>query len=178
MLNDAEITSDLEERALLLHARQEIEHLRRWYALATDALGQGGTMATRGRDIYRRIFAADAQISVRGGQRDLDGTGPEAWAEIATDALAEYTATQHLIGTQVVVFKEVAFAGSPKAVTDGVAEMSSYLQAWHAWPDSEVRVVIGSYEDSLRFRSGTGWQIDKMVLRYQSGERRPLGDPP
>lgn len=180
MLNDDTFAKDAEERMLLSLAHQEIEQLRRWYAVATDALGrkEDGLQVERGREIYRRIFAPEAQMNVRGGQVDLKGRGPESWADVAADALADYAATQHLIGSQVVTFKEAAFSGTPKVLTSGAAAMSSYVQAWHAWPDDNVRVVIGTYEDSVRYNPAVGWQIERMVLVYQSGERRPLGDPP
>lgn len=180
MLSDSEFAHDTQERVLMMLARQEIEQLRRWYAIATDALGRHDDAAAqaRGRDIYRRIFTDDAHIGVLGGQADLQGRGPEAWADVASNALADYAATQHLIGSKVVEFTQVAFGGAPKEITAGTAQMQSYVQAWHAWPDADVRIVIGTYEDGVVFIPGTGWQIERMVLVYQSGERRPLGDPP
>ena len=179
MLNDTQLTADPVERHLLLLARQEIEQLRRWYAVATDALGKtdDADARSRGLAIYHRIFAPDAEMSVHGSPTALAGIGPDAWAEVAANALAGYAATQHLIGSQVVTFESVSFGGEPRRVLGGRAEMSSYLQAWHAWPDQRLRLVMGTYEDAVRYEPSIGWQIEKMVLVYVGGEIRDLGDP-
>ncbi len=175
MLNDAAFARDGDERQRLLLAKDEIRDLRRWYAIGTDLLGRPDGFA-RGLAVYRRIFAADARISVRGGARALSGEGPEAWAEVARNALKDYAATQHLIGSQVVTFSGVTFNGKPPEITGGHAEMLSYVQAWHAWPDRRLRLVLGTYEDTVRFEADVGWQIAEMVLVYTDEEYRPLGD--
>ncbi len=180
MLNDHKLAENAQQRQLLSVARQEIELLRRWYAVATDALGrtQDEDARDKGLAIYDRIFAPNARITVRGGSRELSGEGPRAWAEIATDALADYQATQHLIGTQVVTFTALAFNPESDAIVSGAAEMTSYVQAWHAWPNRRMRLVIGNYQDHVRLKPGVGWQIEQMVLAFDSGETRVLGAPP
>ena len=92
--------------------------------------------------------------------------------------LAGHQATQHLIGTQTVTFTDLAFKHGSDAIVSGTAEMTSYVQAWHAWPNRWMRLVIGNYRDHVRLQPGVGWQIERMVLAYDSGETRVLGDPP
>ena len=180
MLNEYELAENAQQRQLLAVARQEIELLRRWYAIATDALGRtrDDDARDKGLAIYDRFFAPDARISVRGGSRELSGEGPRAWADVATNALADYQATQHLIGTQVVTFTALAFNPESDSIVSGTAEMASYVQAWHAWPNRRLRLVIGNYQDHVRLQTAVGWQIERMVLAYDSGETRLLGDPP
>ena len=92
--------------------------------------------------------------------------------------LAGHQATQHLIGTQAVTFPDLAFKHGSDAIVSGTAEVTSYVQAWHAWPNRWMRLVIGNYRDHVRLQPGVGWQIERMVLAYDSGETRVLGDPP
>ena len=181
MIEEVELAATPAQRQTLLLARQEIDNLRRWYAVATDKLGLVDDEAAQaeGLRIYHRIFAPEAKIEVTGpGARPLGGTGPDAWAEVAGNALREYEATQHLIGTLVVTFDSVTFGDDPAEIVKGNAHMSSYLQAWHAWPDSRLRLVLGSYLDTVVYRPGIGWQIDTMNLVYTSGEERALGTRP
>ena len=176
MLDDEAFASTTEQRLCLMLARQEIEQLRRWYAHATDLLGSATEAAReKGRRIYHRIFTADAELSVVGGLVPLSAEGPDGWAAVAANALQPYESTQHLIGSQVVTFTSASFDG-PQWLT-GSATMSSYVQAWHAWPDRRVRLVIGTYEDVVRFDPTHGWQIEQMVLKYASSEERELGKP-
>jgi len=60
-------------------------------------------------------------------------------------------------------------------VIAGTAGMTSYLQAWHVWPDNRLRLVMGNYLDELLFVPGTGWQIQAMNLVHLSAEVRQLG---
>ncbi|MGI9327543.1 MAG: nuclear transport factor 2 family protein [Pseudomonadales bacterium] len=162
----------------LQRARTEIEYLRRWYAVATDALGKADEPQSidEGKRIYHRIFTADAEVDVVGGEGEpLQATGPDGWAAVAMKALQEYEATQHLIGTQVVDVLELETAGDGTEPVKGRAVMNSYLQAWHAWPDQRMRLVLGTYTDHLRYVPSIGWQIEKMTLTYVSGEERMLG---
>ena len=177
MIDDRSLTTEPSRLQALAYARQEIEALRRWYGVATDLLGNTGDRDAQdeGLRIYHRIFAPNADISVEGGAKPLRGEGPIAWSEVAHTALKPYEATQHLIGTQCVAFRSAAFSDAPVTVTAGHATMSSYLQAWHAWPDRRLRLVMGTYEDEVKFAAGVGWQITKMVLRHVSGEHRHLG---
>ena len=170
------LNRNLEERYLLSLAREEIEYLRRLYGKATDSLGKVGSQAATefGVSTFHRIFTPDAVVRVTGGPKELMGSGPDSWAKVVTNALKDYESTQHLIGTQVVEFMDVQFENGE--ITGGQAEMSSYLQAWHAWPDRKVRVVLGTYYDKVRFVSGKGWQIYDMTLEYTSVEHRQMGD--
>ncbi len=170
------LSQSLEERYLLSLAREEIEYLRRLYGKATDALGKVGDLqATEyGAATFHRIFTPDVVVRVTGGPRVLEGSGPDSWAEVVTNALKDYESTQHLIGTQVVEFTDVQFENGE--VSNGGAEMSSYLQAWHAWPDRSARIVLGTYYDKVRFNPAEGWQIYDMTLEYTSVEHRQMGE--
>jgi hypothetical protein len=157
-------------------ATQEIEYLRRLYALATDQLGINTQASiTNAMATYRRIFTPDVSVRVTGEDTSpLTATGPDAWAKVATEALADYIATQHLIGTQLVEIHSIEFDDAGN-VTSGEASMSSYLQAWHADADDNLMLFIGTYYDKVRFSSGFGWQIYDMELTRVSGENRALG---
>lgn len=162
-------------------ARQEIEYLRRWYCRATDLFGLTGNTAANAeaRRIYQRIFTADAAIQVSGASaRPLQATGPEGWAAVVMQALNDYVVTQHLIGTQIVDLQELTLgrpAEGESAIIAGRASMTSYLQAWHVWPDNRLRVVMGNYLDDVIYVPGTGWQICGMNLVHLTAEIRQLG---
>ncbi|MEZ5596903.1 MAG: nuclear transport factor 2 family protein [Pseudomonadales bacterium] len=164
-----------------VQARQEIEYLRRWYCRATDLFGMTGNGAAtdEARRIYRRIFTADANIRVSGATgRPLQARGPDGWAAVVTEALRDYTVTQHLLGTQLVDFRVLTpeeDEGGSYRLRAGEACLSSYLQAWHVWPDNRLRVVMGNYLDEVRYVPGTGWQIHDMNLVHLTSEVRPLG---
>ena len=160
-------------------ATQEIEYLRRLYAVATDQLGINTKASIAdGMATYRRIFTPDVAVRVTGeGTDPLSATGPEAWAKVANEALADYAATQHLIGTQLVEIHDIEFDAAGNVVS-GDASMSSYLQAWHAGTDDTVWVFIGTYYDKVRYSPGIGWQIYDMELMRVSGENRALGVSP
>lgn len=177
MIDDREITQNAAELQALMLARQEIEGLRRWYGVATDLLGKvdDASAQQHGLGIYHRIFTPDADIQVSGTDKPLHGVGPDAWANVARNALKDYQATQHLIGSQVVTFERVDFNPRSATLDSGYAHMSSYLQAWHAWPDRRLRLVLGSYIDGVTFTPGVGWQISSMDLQHVSGEHRTLG---
>ncbi len=167
----------------LTRARVEIEYLRRWYAVATDALGRADQPESiaQGKTIYQRIFTPNADICVvdsaaSGSGPLLQATGPDGWAEVAMNALKTYEATQHLIGTQVVDMLELDADGARGEPSSGRAVMHSYLHAWHAWPDQRLRLVMGTYTDHVIYLPGTGWQIEKMTLTHVSGEERTLGN--
>ena len=164
------------ERQSLGLARQNIEYLRRLYGVATDALGKVDDAAEQafGLKTFRRIFAPDAVIRVTGSATPLQATGPEGWAEVVTNALREYEVTQHLIGTQIVTFDQVTFANDD--IESGAATMTSYLHAWHVWPDRKLRLVMGTYIDRVVFNPDIGWQIIDMTLAHTSAEHRMLGD--
>lgn len=149
-------------------AKQQIAELRCQYARATDLIGTAQTEAVaEGRRIYHRIFKPDAVIGATG--RD-NVTGPDAWVEVVLDALKVYEKTQHLIGTQLVDIESL-----PRRRGElGKANMSSYLQAWHAKADGELWLFIGSYADEVEHSAEHGWQISHMMLKQVSGETRQL----
>ena len=165
-----------------VRARQEIEYLRRWYCRATDLFGMTGNRqaSAEARRIYQRIFTADARIKVTGAAaKPLQAIGPEGWAAVVTSALHDYTVTQHLLGTQIVDIRSLTVgrkSTGPDEITAGEAGMTSYLQAWHVWPDNRLRVVMGNYVDQVRFVPGRGWQIFEMNLVHLMSEIRPLGE--
>lgn len=164
-------------------ARQEIEYLRRLYGEATDLLGPGkdreATMSAAdrkalGRSMYRRIFTPDATI-IANGSPPGGVVGPDAWADYVVAALAPFTATQHLLGTQIVTLKSMPANGkSPVKQSLGKATMQSYLNALHEFaPGGNILIVRGTYFDAVRWTPGTGWQIEDMNLVFTSVELRP-----
>jgi hypothetical protein len=177
VINDQTEAQTSEEEKLLWVARQEIEYLRRLYARATDFLGMvdDPDAVAEGQRIYHRVFSPEADIKVTGTAAPLSGQGPDAWAEVASNALRDYKATQHLIGSQVVDLGSIEFGGEPVKIVSGEATMTSYLQAWQAAPDQRLRLVMGTYFDQVRFTPGVGWQITHMNLVHTSGEHRMLG---
>ena len=159
-------------------ARQEIEYLRRRYARATDLIGEGGSDSlAQGRRIYHEIFTADARICASlDGEAQLEAEGPDGWVDVVHEALREFVATQHLVGSQLVELARLETDANGQ-VTAGEATMTSCLQAWHARADS-VWIFIGSYVDQVRHFDGKGWRIHDMELIQLSTEDRPLGSPP
>lgn len=150
-------------------AKEEIAEQRRRYARATDLIAQKTPDAVaEGREIYRRVFTADARIGASGRPAV---TGPDAWFDVVVDALAEYGMTQHLIGTQLVEIERLPDA----AGLGGRATAISYLQAWHARADGELWLFIGTYHDKAVYTPEIGWQIDEMMLEQVSEDRRTLG---
>lgn len=156
-------------------ATQKIEYLRRQYARATDLIGLNTEASiAEGRDIYRRIFTADVKISVVvDGEVLFTAEGPDAWVQVAADALREFDNTQHLIGTQLV---DIHSMPNGQGV-GGEAEMSSYLQAWHDDPDRVLDIFIGTYNDKVRYDPDQGWQIYEMQLWKVSGSIKDLTKP-
>ena len=166
---------------LFVQARQEIEYLRRWYCRATDLFGMTGNADANAeaRRIYHRIFTPDASVQVTGATaKPLAAIGPDGWAAVVMKALNDYVVTQHLAGTQIVDIRTLQTstdASGQVQIVAGTAGMTSYLQAWHVWPDSRLRLVMGNYVDEVLFVPGTGWQIRAMNLVHLSAEVRQLG---
>ncbi len=165
----------LASRMQAVIARQEIEYLRRRYAKATDLIGMGTAEAiAEGRRIYHAIFTPDARIrATAGGVAQLTAAGPDEWEQVVRDALDEYVATQHLIGTQLVDFTHLQI-GEDGELMSGEARMTGYLQAWHA-RETSVWIYLGEYIDQVRYAPGDGWRIEDMELAQISGEDRTLG---
>ena len=92
-------------------ARQEIEYLRRSYAVATDQIGLNDEASVAaGRETYRRIFTPDVAFSVTGpGTQPLSAIGPDGLVDVVQGALGPLGATQHLIGSQLVELKDLAW---------------------------------------------------------------------
>ncbi len=162
------------ESTLIYQSRIEIEYLRRLYGKATDLIGISNNKQLRkeGIKIYKKIFNSNATISAGAG-KILKAKGPDGWVKVVINALEKYDNTQHLIGTQVVEFSK--FNIKNNKLISGEADMTSYLQAWHAWSDNRLRVVIGTYKDNVRFKKGFGWQIHKMHLEHTSTDHRMVG---
>ena len=153
-------------------ARQEIKELRHAYGIATDRIGSNTEEGiAEGRAIYRRIFTAGANIGAAG----VDPvTGPDAWVDVVKTALAPYNATQHLIGTQHVTDLVLPGMGG----TGGKARISSYLQAWHSKADGQLWLFMGTYDEDVVYTPGTGWQIERMLLRQIAADYRQIRDRP
>ena len=154
-------------------AIQKIEYLRRLYARATDQIGKNTPASiAAGRATYHRIFTADVIFRLKG---EGDTLGPDAWVDVVIDALGvDYKDTQHLIGTQLVDIESLELDAEGRVVA-GEATMSSYLQAWHASPDDDVWLFLGTYRDKVRYTPNAGWQIYDTTLERVSGEERPMG---
>ena len=157
-------------------ARQEIEYLRRAYAVATDQIGLNDVASVAsGRETYRRIFAPDVTFSVTGpGTQPRSAAGPDGWVDVVQGALGPLGATQHLIGSQLVELSDLVWSDDC-TVTEGRAKMQSYVQAWHEQSDREVWLFLGTYFDDVVYRPSVGWQIQSMELRRVAGENRPSG---
>ena len=160
-------------------ARQEIEYLRRWYALATDRIGENTEESVaEGRKIYHRIFTKDCEIRVTDADKvSLSASGPDGWVDVVKAALSKrYEKTQHLIGTQLV--RSITLPNAAGA--GGRAAMSSYLQAWQVTPTGELHRVMGTYHDKVRYTPGVGWQIYDMTLENTTRDVQQLtsGTPP
>lgn len=160
--------ASLPETVARMLARQDIEYLRREYARATDLIGLNTPEGiAEGREIYRRIFTENAKIrTTEGGKTGFSAVGPDAWVEVAAEALSVFASTQHLIGTQLVEIQSLPDAKGK----GGEATMTSYLQAWHDDPDRVVDIFIGTYHDSVRYTPGVGWQIYAMELERVAGQ--------
>ena len=161
------------EAAAKTQAIPEIEYLRRWYAKATDQIGNATPESiAEGRAIYHRVFTADAQLDA-GPVREPQ-VGPDGWLDLVLGALGELGPTQHLIGTQLVEINLLELDDECNVVA-GSATMESYLQAWHEQKDEKVWLFLGTYFDDAVFIPGTGWRIEKMTLQQVAGETRYMG---
>ena len=170
---ESEAMEDCREAAARTHAIQEIEYLRRWYAKATDKIGEASKASVKeGRKIYRRIF--DAKARIRAGGDYGDKTGPDEWVDVVLGALGELGPTQHLIGTQLVELESLELDESGDVIA-GEAVMESYVQAWHEMKDEKVWLFLGTYSDKVHFTPGKGWQIYDMSLDQVAGELRYMG---
>lgn len=173
-------TSAIEE----VVAKAQISELRRMYGKATDLLGAGKDHDHFGgeeplsteikhfmaRNIYRRIFTEDATISASGGA--LTGVGPDDWADKVAAALGAFSATQHMLGTQLVTIDEMP----DDEGCGGGATMQSYLNALHEFsPGGNIGIYRGTYFDKVRYVPEIGWQIYDMDLRLASWELREHG---
>lgn len=143
----------------------EIRKLTVNYAKATDALGTGDAeQVAFGRELYRKTFTADAQVKA-GESPTL--TGPDAWADFVMEALAQYTTTQHLVGSIDVQLDLPQ--GAAQAET---GRMTTYLHASHELePGGNIWIVLGTYVDEV-VRTPEGWRISRRTLGFTSSELR------
>lgn len=155
-------------------ARQQIEYLRRQYARATDLLGTGTPAGiAEGTELYREVFTSDVDLRTSGGTATpFQATGPDAWVDVVVGALEEYSATQHLIGTQLVTVDQLTQHDG--VISAGQATMSSYVQAWHSTAAGKLWLFIGTYEDEVCFVPDKGWRICAMNLVQVSSENRQI----
>lgn len=162
-----------QQKLIAATAKQDIEYLRRQYAKATDLIGIGTAQAeAEGRDIYRRIFAADVNFETSGeGEMEISARGPDQWVEIVSSYLKPLGPTQHLIGSQLVDLKDLQL-GEDCAIIGGTAHMQSYVQAWHDMPDNTIWLFMGTYLDDVVFTPETGWVITNMNLVQVTGDTR------
>ncbi len=145
-----------DRRADTVADKHEIEMLQRLYAKATDKLGKKEPeLREEGRQIYHRIFAPDAKVRTANTGSNLEASGPDGWADVASNALKNYIGTQHLIGTQLA------------EVNGDQGELESYLNAWHKNPDNSVYYFLGTYLSKVR-RYEDGWKIYDMTLRLDT----------
>jgi hypothetical protein len=158
-------------------AIQNVEYLRRLYAKATDLIG----IATHesideGRAIYHRIFSPDVIFDLSEPDTGpLSLRGPDAWVDLVLDHLSTLGPTQHLIGTQLVEIRSLKLNDEGE-ITEGRAQMESYVQAWHEMPDNKVWLFLGTYIDEVEFYADAGWQIRHTKLHRVTGETRPMDD--
>ncbi len=163
-------------------ATADIERLRRQYAYATDLLGRhpDAQAVAEGTAIYHQIFAPHATMTVAGRTTGgkaapLAATGPDGWVAVVLKSLDKYSATQHLLGTQLVTFRSLACQPGTNSIQSGEADLTSELQAWHNTPTGEFRLVLGTYVDRVQFFPANGWQITEMNLLFNATEERALG---
>ena len=83
-------------------------------------------------------------------------------------ALATFSATQHMLGTQLVDIDEMPDGEG----CGGGARMQSYLNALHEWPNGNIGIYRGTYFDKVRYTPEVGWQIYDMNLVLASWETR------
>ena len=146
-----------DDRLAIVADKHEIETLQRLYAKATDLAGIGSADTQKeARAIYHRIYTEDAQIrTANTGDDPFEADGADAWADVCSAALKDYTGTQHLIGTQLT------------EVDGDEGHMESYLNAWHRNSDGSVYYFLGTYISKVR-RMSEGWKIYDMTLRLDT----------
>ena len=160
--------SAAEDAIAAVVAKQEIEYLRRQYARATDLIGTNiPANIEAGRVVYHQIFTPDVTIVASDPTgTEFKAVGPDQWVDVVAGALASFDSTQHLIGTQLVTLISLPDANGE----GGLADMTSYLQAWHHDPDRIIDIYLGTYFDKVRYTQGSGWQIFDMRLEKVAGE--------
>ncbi len=126
------------------------------YARATDWLETDG---------HRQVFAPDC-VFASPHSADVHGIdGVVAWMD---QALAQFEATQHLIGNISITF-----------TGEDSADAVSYVRAWHRYRDRERAdmVMWGEYHDRWERAEGQ-WRIrERRVLEAGIEPRRDGGVP-
>ena len=118
-------------------------------ALQDLMLDYAAAVDTRDRERYRNCFTEDVQVHNFGEQVY---SGRDAWVDYVWTALAQYSATQHLLGPQLATIE------GTKAYT------RSDVQALHFLADGGGRFTLwGSYLTDMRQEDGA-WKICRHEL--------------
>jgi len=126
------------------------------YARATDWLDTAD---------HRDVFAADCVFA---SPHSGDMSGPDAIVEWMDRALAQFEATQHLIGNISITFTGPATANAV-----------SYVRAWHRYRDHDRpdMVLWGEYHDRWTLIDGVWRIVERRVLEAGTEPRRDGGAP-
>jgi hypothetical protein len=124
------------------------------YARATDWLETEG---------HREVFAADCVFA---SPHSGDMHGVDAVVEWMNRALAQFEATQHLIGNISITF-----------TSETTANAVSYVRAWHRYCDHERAdmVLWGEYHDRWTLLDGVWHIVERRVLEAGIEPRRDGG---
>jgi len=126
------------------------------YARATDWLDTAD---------HREVFAADCVFA---SPHSGDMFGADAVVEWMDRALAQFEATQHLIGNISITFTGPATANAV-----------SYVRAWHRYRDHDRpdMVLWGEYHDRWTLIDGVWRIVERRVLEAGTEPRRDGGAP-
>jgi SnoaL-like domain len=148
------MSEDATNDKLRLEDRHLITEQMFRYARATDWLETAG---------HRDVFVEDCVFA---SPHSGDMFGVEVVVAWMDRVLAQFEATQHLIGNISITF-----------TGDDSAEAVSYVRAWHRYPDhgKPDMVLWGEYHDRWRRVDGT-WRIEvRRVLEAGIEPRRDGG---
>lgn len=130
---------------------REIENLLIQYGHATDALTRGEADRAATLEAYQAIFTDAATIGLKD---QMSVPSPEAWLDVVSASSAGLADSQHLIGSQRVVWPD----SSSKE-----AHLTSYLQATRVGKDGAISRVVGTYR-ARAVLEGDAWQLDELTL--------------
>ena len=120
------------------------------YAHSTDAFTRGETDRDSTLVAYGKIFTPDAAIGLKD---QMTFTGPAAWLQLVATSSNALEDSQHLIGSQYVVW-ETGFEA---------AQLTSYLLATQLAKDGSVSRIVGTYR-ARAVRLGGAWRFDELML--------------